>query len=177
MQDKDEDLLSIIVPVFNESDNLKPFVESLLAVMKQENYRFELIFVNDGSTDDSAKKLDAIAEREPCCKVVHFRRNFGQTAAFAVEAALPVVPDSCPACFEMPTQRQHMKELLAAEQARNPGLFKSLLTTLKPLMAADYYQRDHRQETKSGDSAAQITTLRKARSSQSQQPMPHELIS
>jgi tRNA 2-thiocytidine biosynthesis protein TtcA len=62
-----------------------------------------------------------------------------QTAAYAARAALPVVPDSCPACYQMPTQRQHMKQLLAAEEAGNSGLFKSLLTTLKPLMAADYY--------------------------------------
>jgi tRNA 2-thiocytidine biosynthesis protein TtcA len=63
-----------------------------------------------------------------------------QTAAFAEAANLPVIPDSCPACFSMPTQRQHMKELLAAEEASNKQLFKSLLTTLRPLMAEDYYQ-------------------------------------
>jgi len=63
-----------------------------------------------------------------------------QTAAFAEAAALPVIADSCPACFQMPTQRQHMKELLGAEEAMNPQLFKTLLTTLKPLMVPDYYQ-------------------------------------
>lgn len=63
-----------------------------------------------------------------------------QTAAFAEAAGLPVVPDSCPACFQMPTQRQHMKELLAAEEANNKLLFKSLLTALKPLMTPEYYQ-------------------------------------
>jgi tRNA 2-thiocytidine biosynthesis protein TtcA len=54
---------------------------------------------------------------------------------FAVNSQLPVIPDSCPACFGMPTQRQHMKELLAKEEAENKLLFKSLLSTLKPLMA------------------------------------------
>jgi tRNA(Ile)-lysidine synthase TilS/MesJ len=62
-----------------------------------------------------------------------------QTAAYAREAILPVVPDSCPACFDIPTQRQHMKELLAREEQGNHGLFKSLLTALKPLMHEDYY--------------------------------------
>ncbi len=57
------------------------------------------------------------------------------TSQFASESALPVIADSCPACFAMPTQRQHMKELLAAEEAQNSTLFRSLLTTLKPLMA------------------------------------------
>lgn len=57
------------------------------------------------------------------------------THNFALNNKLPVIADSCPACFSMPTQRQHMKELLAAEEAENRLLFKSLLTTLKPLMS------------------------------------------
>jgi tRNA(Ile)-lysidine synthase TilS/MesJ len=62
-----------------------------------------------------------------------------QTAAFARESDLPVIPDSCPACFDMPTQRQHMKELLASEESKNKGLFKSLLTALRPMMAEQFY--------------------------------------
>jgi len=57
-----------------------------------------------------------------------------QTRDFAEHAEMPIIPDSCPACFAMPTQRQHMKELLAGEEKNNKTLFKSLLTTLKPLM-------------------------------------------
>jgi tRNA 2-thiocytidine biosynthesis protein TtcA len=57
-----------------------------------------------------------------------------QTAEFARSAGLPVIQENCPACFEMPTQRQHMKELLAREEALNPRLFKTLLATLQPLM-------------------------------------------
>lgn len=64
-----------------------------------------------------------------------------QTAVFAEESILPVVPDSCPACFDMPTQRQHMKELLAAEEAQNSGMFKSLLTAMRPMMRSDFYSR------------------------------------
>ena len=63
-----------------------------------------------------------------------------QTAAFAKAAGLPVIPDSCPACFQVPTQRQHMKKLLADEESANEQLFKTLLSTLKPLMEPDYYQ-------------------------------------
>ena len=58
-----------------------------------------------------------------------------QTRDYAREANLPVVPDSCPACFGMPTQRQHMKELLAREEAQNKQLFRSLLTAMRPLIA------------------------------------------
>lgn len=63
-----------------------------------------------------------------------------QTRAFAKAAALPVVPDSCPACFSMPTQRQHMKDLLGAEEERNPTLFQSLLAAMRPLLGID---REH----------------------------------
>lgn len=58
-----------------------------------------------------------------------------QTTAFAGSAALPVISENCPACFDMPTQRQHMKELLAREEAQLPRLFRNLLSTLRPLMS------------------------------------------
>ncbi len=60
------------------------------------------------------------------------------TTAYAEAAQLPVVPDSCPACFSMPTQRDHMKQLLAQEEKLNSSLFSSLLNTLKPLMSIDH---------------------------------------
>lgn len=58
-----------------------------------------------------------------------------QTRDFAASASLPVIRDSCPSCFSMPTQRQHIKELLNGEEKLNPRLFKSLLTTINPLMS------------------------------------------
>ncbi|WJW75631.1 ATP-binding protein [Thiohalobacter sp. IOR34] len=60
-----------------------------------------------------------------------------QLAAFAGERGLPVIKDNCPACFRMPTQRAHMKALLAGEEESNPGLFKALLSTMRPLMAEE----------------------------------------
>jgi len=60
-----------------------------------------------------------------------------QTAAFAAAAALPVVPDSCPACFSAPTQREHMKTLLAQEEREHPNLFANLLSAMRPLMGGD----------------------------------------
>jgi len=57
-----------------------------------------------------------------------------QTAAFAAAAGLPVVPDSCPACFSAPTQRAHMKTLLAREERAHPNLFANLLSAMRPLM-------------------------------------------
>lgn len=56
-----------------------------------------------------------------------------QTIEFSEEVALPVIPDSCPACYAMPTEREHMKQLLAKEETHNSGLFSSLKSTLSPL--------------------------------------------
>jgi tRNA(Ile)-lysidine synthase TilS/MesJ len=57
-----------------------------------------------------------------------------QTADFALAAGLPVVADSCPACFTAPTERARMKRLLADEERQNPQLFASLMRALGPLM-------------------------------------------
>jgi tRNA(Ile)-lysidine synthase TilS/MesJ len=57
-----------------------------------------------------------------------------QTADFALKAGLPVVPDSCPACFSAPTRRAHMKQLLAREEADYPHLFANMLHAMRPLL-------------------------------------------
>lgn len=59
-----------------------------------------------------------------------------QTAAFAAAAGLPVVPDSCPACFSAPTQRAYTKHLLAGEERNHPRLFANLLSAMRPLMGS-----------------------------------------
>jgi tRNA(Ile)-lysidine synthase TilS/MesJ len=66
-----------------------------------------------------------------------------QTADYAAAAALPVVPDSCPACFEKPTRREHMKRLLAREEVGNPHLFSSMLHAMRPLMQEGATTEDH----------------------------------
>jgi tRNA 2-thiocytidine biosynthesis protein TtcA len=57
-----------------------------------------------------------------------------QTAAFAEAAGLPVVPDSCPACFSAPTRREHVKALLAREEILHPHLFANVLHAIRPLL-------------------------------------------
>ena len=57
-----------------------------------------------------------------------------QMADFAAKAGLPVVPDSCPACFSAPTRREHMKELLAREETDYPHLFANMLHAMRPLL-------------------------------------------
>ena len=81
MAAEERELLSIIVPVYNEEPNLRQFLASLLAVLEDLQSDFEVVFVDDGSTGGDAELLDELADQSPRIKVVHFRRNFGQTAA------------------------------------------------------------------------------------------------
>jgi len=75
--------LSVIVPVFNEQDNLKPLYIELTEILKNLDLAYEIIFIDDGSTDLSFQELSTIHAGDPSVKVIQFRRNFGQTAAFA----------------------------------------------------------------------------------------------
>jgi glycosyltransferase involved in cell wall biosynthesis len=74
-------LVSITVPVYNEVEAIGPLYESTRQVLEGLGRPWEIIFVNDGSVDGSDAKLDEIAARDPHVRVIHFRRNFGQTAA------------------------------------------------------------------------------------------------
>jgi glycosyltransferase involved in cell wall biosynthesis len=71
--------ISVVVPLFNESRNLPPLLAALDAALTGINKTYEVILVNDGSSDSTAERLDEIGD--PRVRVVHFRRNFGQTAA------------------------------------------------------------------------------------------------
>ncbi len=73
--------LSIIIPVFNEEDNIYPLYEDLMGVMKFIDHPYEIIFINDASKDTTAQRLDELASQNKLVKVIHFKINFGQTAA------------------------------------------------------------------------------------------------
>ncbi len=64
--------------------------------------------------------------------LVYCREN--QTGAFALDADLPIIPDSCPACFIAPTQRAYMKQLLSREEQQNKHLFANILHAMRPLL-------------------------------------------
>ncbi|MDO8277006.1 MAG: glycosyltransferase family 2 protein [Burkholderiaceae bacterium] len=74
-------MISVIVPVFNEEESLPRLYEQLCAALEPLGQPWEVILVNDGSRDNSAEVLDRLAAIDTRLKVVHFRRNYGQTGA------------------------------------------------------------------------------------------------
>jgi len=75
--------LSIVIPVYNERDNLKDLHLELDEVLSRLGKSYEIILVDDGSTDGSSEVLSELAQEDSHLKVVVFRRNFGQTAAMS----------------------------------------------------------------------------------------------
>jgi glycosyltransferase involved in cell wall biosynthesis len=73
--------ISVVVPIFNEEANLSPLHARLTTALKALSRSYEIIYVNDGSKDRSGEVLEEIARQDKAARVVHFRRNFGQTAA------------------------------------------------------------------------------------------------
>ena len=73
--------ISITIPIYNEEKNLMPLYEKILHTMDQHGLDFEIILVNDGSKDESGPIIDRLAGTDARVKGIHFKRNFGQTAA------------------------------------------------------------------------------------------------
>lgn len=74
-------LISVVLPTFNEYAVLQRLTESLLRVLCHIGHNFEIIYINDGSSDGSDELLDAIAARDSRIKILHLSRNFGHQAA------------------------------------------------------------------------------------------------
>jgi glycosyltransferase involved in cell wall biosynthesis len=75
--------LSLVIPVYNEEENLENLNQKIKEVLTNSGYQYEIIFVNDGSIDKSFEILKKIAAFGPDIKIINFRKNFGQTAALA----------------------------------------------------------------------------------------------
>jgi len=75
--------VSVVIPFLNESPNLAPLCEELKTSLDSMKVSYEVIFIDDGSTDDGVQVLENFRQNMPQIKVVSFRRNFGQTAAMA----------------------------------------------------------------------------------------------
>lgn len=75
--------LSVVVPVFNEARNLKPLMEALRPVLDRETSGWEVIFIDDGSADDSLAVIRELNAHDPRLRAVSFSRNFGKEIAIA----------------------------------------------------------------------------------------------
>lgn len=77
---------SLVVPVFNEEEVLPIFYDTVIPIFEKNNEAFEIVFINDGSSDKTESILRDLAFNDKRVKVLHFSRNFGQQAA--VQAGL-----------------------------------------------------------------------------------------
>lgn len=75
--------ISLIIPIYNEEGVIETLVETLLKELSQLKQGWEVLLINDGSKDNSKKILDEIVVNNPNFRVIHFNRNYGQTAAWA----------------------------------------------------------------------------------------------
>lgn len=76
-------MLSIVIPVYNEEDNVRPLFEQIQAVCKTIGDAYEVLFVDDGSEDETFNVLSELCKQEPQLVVIRFEKNAGQTAAMA----------------------------------------------------------------------------------------------
>lgn len=106
--------LSIIIPLFNEADSLPPLYDWIKRVMDENKFSYEIIFINDGSTDDSWKVINDLKSKDDCVKAIRFRRNYGKSPALfcgfekaqgdvviTMDADLQDSPDEIPELFRM----------------------------------------------------------------------------
>ena len=75
--------LSIVIPLYNEAENVEPLYAELSAALAETGRSYEVLIVDDGSRDDSFARLKSVHERDPRWRTIRFRRNFGQTAGFS----------------------------------------------------------------------------------------------
>lgn len=109
-------LISVIVPVFNEEDSISPFLDKTRSVLEKAGLSFEIIFVNDGSTDGSLNRLLEFSENDQRLRIINFSRNFGKEAALSAgidhasgNALIPIDVDLQDPPELIPTMVEHWR--------------------------------------------------------------------
>ena len=126
--------LSVVVPVFNELANLDPLVERVRAVLEGQPLAWELLLVDDASSDGSSGRLDELAARDRRLRVLHFERNCGQSAALdagfrhsrgrliaLLDADLQTYPEDLPLLIDLVERGQADAAVGIREQRRDSG--------------------------------------------------------
>ncbi len=101
-------LLSVVLPSYNEEGNIKNTAEVLAGILSENNIDYELIFVDDGSSDETYKLITETAEKNPKIKGVSFSRNFGKEAS--IFAGLEAATGDC--VIVMDCDLQHPPEII-----------------------------------------------------------------
>jgi glycosyltransferase involved in cell wall biosynthesis len=78
-----KDTISVVIPVYNEEENISPLYEKLTSVLTRMGMDYEVIFIDDGSSDGTLGILRPICKKDPRTKFISFARNFGQTSALS----------------------------------------------------------------------------------------------
>lgn len=73
--------ISVVVPLYNEAESLPELTEWIERVMNANGFSYEILFINDGSTDDSPAVIKRLAESNPAIHLVSFARNYGKSPA------------------------------------------------------------------------------------------------
>ncbi|MBQ7947503.1 MAG: glycosyltransferase family 2 protein [Bacteroidaceae bacterium] len=134
--------ISVIIPLYNEAESLPELAEWIARVMKEHSYSYEIIFVNDGSTDDSWNVIERLREKDPAIHGIKFRRNYGKSPALycgferaqgnvviTMDADLQDSPDEIPILYKMITEEGY--DLVSGyKQKRYDPLSKTLPTKL-----------------------------------------------
>lgn len=109
--------ISIVIPLYNEDESLHELHEWIVRVMKENNFSYEILFIDDGSVDDSWKVIEKINAADPNVKGIKFQRNYGKSAALqkgfeatkgevviTMDADLQDSPDEIPELYRMITE-------------------------------------------------------------------------
>ena len=83
MENREEIFLSIVIPIYNEEENIDPLYQEIIAALDGKYTDFEIIFINDGSLDQSLLKLKILNKKDSRLKIINFRKNFGQSTAIS----------------------------------------------------------------------------------------------
>lgn len=135
--------ITIIIPLLNEQDSLEELFQRIKQTCYQNNFEFEVIFVDDGSTDDSWRVIEYLAEVNPEIKGIRFRKNYGKSqalmAAFSqakgkvvitMDADLQDFPEEIPELYE--TLKANQADLVSGwkQNRKDPKLSKNLPSKL-----------------------------------------------
>ena len=108
MERENSAMLSVIIPSFNEKENIRRTADTIAGILRGADIPYELIFIDDGSRDDTWTEICAANENDPCVRGLGFSRNFGKEGA--IFAGLKNARGDCAVCIDC--DLQHPPELI-----------------------------------------------------------------